>query len=148
MKELKVDKKLIINRLGMIEKYLARLEDLKKLSQREFAREDKYYFDTACYNLRSALEAIFDIGGHIVSRKPGGVYESYADIALKLGEQKIIPKKFAENNLSKMARYRNRLTHLYLEVKPKETYEIIQNNLNDVEAFLKYIKKFITTAGE
>ena len=34
--------------------------------------------------------------------------------APELGEQKIVPKKFATDTLVKMARYRNRLTHLYL----------------------------------
>lgn len=61
MNNLKVDKKMVVNRVDMIEKYLARLLELKNISKGEFAREDKYYFDTACYNLRSALEAIFDI---------------------------------------------------------------------------------------
>ena len=143
MNNLKVDKKMVVNRLDMIEKYLARLLELKKINKGEFTREDKYYFDTACYNLRSALEAIFDIGGHIITRRPGAVYESYNDIALKLGEQGIILKKYAADNLSKMARYRNRLTHVYLEVSKKEIFDIIQSNLGDIEEFLKYIKNFL-----
>ena len=56
---------------------------------------------------------------------------------------KIVSKKFAREKLFKMAGYRNRLTHFYFDVSYKEMYDIIQNNLEDVEEFLKYIKKFL-----
>ena len=42
-----------------------------------------------------------------------------------------------------MVGYRNRLTHFYFEVTPKEMYKIIQNNLGDFDKFLKYIKKIL-----
>jgi len=50
---------------------------------------------------------------------------------------------FAEEKLEKMARYRNRLTHFYLEITPKEMYGIIQHNLGDFEVFLKHIKRVV-----
>lgn len=50
---------------------------------------------------------------------------------------------FTKNKLYEMAGYRNRLTHFYFEVTPKEMYKIIQNNLGDFDKFLKYIKKIL-----
>ncbi|ACI19170.1 HepT-like ribonuclease domain-containing protein [Dictyoglomus thermophilum] len=46
--------------------------------------------------LRRPLEAVFDIGNHILSRVPEAV-----------------PETFARENLIKMAEYRNRLIHFY-----------------------------------
>lgn len=46
-----------------------------------------------------ALEAVFDIGNHILSRVPEAV-----------------PESFARENLIKIAGYRNRLIHFYAEV--------------------------------
>ena len=64
-------------------------------------------------------------------------------MASEMGKQKIVPMDFAENQLYKMAGYRNRLTHFYFEITPKEMYEIIQHNLGDFDIFLKYIKKLL-----
>lgn len=141
MKEASINKKMIINRIDLIEKHLDRLYELKKLSSREFMLQDN--FDIAAWNLRCALESTFNIGGHLVTRRPGVAYESYGDIAIKLGEQGIIPKDFSKNTLLKMGKYRNRLTHFYFEVQPEEMYGIIQNSLGDFEIFLKHIKKLL-----
>lgn len=143
MKELKIDKTMIINRLEYIEKYLSRLYELKKLSPGEFSDEKKMYFEAACYNLRNALEAVFDIGGHIVTREPGGFYKEYSDIAIRLGQMGVVPREFAGKNLVEMGKCRNKLTHLYLEITPKRICEILQNDLGDFEVFMKQVKKLM-----
>jgi uncharacterized protein YutE (UPF0331/DUF86 family) len=93
--------------------------------------------------LRYALEATFDICAHILSRIPGAKVEEYKRMAIEMGRQKIVPMNFAKNQLNKMAGYRNRLTHFYLEVTPEEMRQIISDNLGDFEVFLKYIKKLV-----
>ena len=45
--------------------------------------------------------------------------------------------------LEKMAGYRNRLVHYYKEISSEELYEILQNDLGDLEKFLKEIEKFL-----
>ena len=45
--------------------------------------------------------------------------------------------------LEKMAGYRNRLVHYYKEISNEEIYEILQNDLGDLEKFLKEIEKFL-----
>ncbi|MFW6161007.1 MAG: type VII toxin-antitoxin system HepT family RNase toxin, partial [Acidobacteriota bacterium] len=100
-------------------------------------------FAIAAYNLRSSLEAVFDICAHILSRIPGAQVEEYKQMALEMGRNGLVPQEFAGNQLYKMAGYRNRLTHLYFEVSPKEMHDIIKNNLSDFETFLRSIKKFL-----
>lgn len=141
MKNLKIDKNLIVSRIKLIELYLKRLREMQNLSKGKFALPDN--FAIAAYNLRSALEATFDICAHILSRIPGAQIDEYKQMAVEMGKQGLIPMDFAKNQLQKMAGYRNRLTHFYFEITPEEMYGIIQHNLGDFEIFLKHIKKIL-----
>jgi uncharacterized protein YutE (UPF0331/DUF86 family) len=42
-----------------------------------------------------------------------------------------------------MAKFRNRIVHIYNEVDPEEIYKIVQNNLEDFVMFLKEITIFL-----
>lgn len=128
-----------------IDGILRDLELLRKLSAyplEKFARED-YHFDVAKLHLREALEGVFHIGAHILSRLNGGRGTEYKDIARKLGELGIVEKEFANSALARMAGYRNRLTHFYAEIKPEELYGIIRDDLGDFDIFLHAVKNVL-----
>ncbi len=141
MKKLDVNKKLILDRVSLIKLSLSKLEDLKPLSPGRFMLGEN--FAVAEHYLRYALEATFDICAHILSKIPGVMASEYKEMAIKMGQQEIIPMNFAQEKLHEMAGYRNRLTHFYFEVKPKEMYKIIQDDLKDFEIFMKHIKKLL-----
>jgi uncharacterized protein YutE (UPF0331/DUF86 family) len=42
-----------------------------------------------------------------------------------------------------MAGYRNRLVHFYDEVSEKELFQILRNNLGDIEEFVRQIAAFL-----
>ena len=138
---MEIDKSTIVERMKLIERYVTRLRGLQSLSNGDFYSPDNS--DIAAYNLRSALEAIFDICGHILARIPGAQIDEYKKMAMEMGRQGIVSKEFAENILIKMAGYRNRLTHFYFEIGQKEIYEIIQHDLGDFDTLLKYIKRYL-----
>lgn len=142
MKDLKIDKKTILERIDIIQKSLKKLNNLKSLTPGKFMLDDN--FAIAEHYLRYALEAIFDICAHILSTIPGAQVGEYRKMAIEMGKQKIIPMDFAKKQLYEMGGYRNRLTHFYLEVTPEEMYKIIQDNLGDFEVFIKQIKKLLT----
>jgi len=100
-------------------------------------------FRIAFYDLHRTLEAVMDIGTHILSRIPGARPASYKDIPRLLEKNKIIPAEFAMNSLSKMAGYRNRMVHFYGEITEKEIYDIIQEELQDFYTFLSHINKIV-----
>lgn len=132
----------ILPRLDGIAKDVAKLKKMQRISLAEFEKdEDK--FGLVQYYLRQALEGVFHIGSHILSRLPGGRATEYKEIARKLGEQRIVPKDFADTTLTKMGGYRNRLTHFYAEVTPGEIFQIIQENLGDFEIFSQHIKEVL-----
>lgn len=128
----------ILPRISGIQGDVEKLRKLAELPVEEFSVEDN--FIKAQFYLRRALEGVFHIGSHILSRIPGGRATEYKEIALNLGKFKIVDRLFAETKLKAMAGYRNRLTHFYADVTPTEVLNILRNNLHDVETFLSAIK--------
>lgn len=137
MKDL--DKELILERIDIIQDSLKKLKKLQSLSVGHFMMSEN--FAIAEHYLRYALEATFDICAHVLSRIPGARVDEYKQMAIEMGRQKMVPMKFAEGSLFKMAGYRNRLTHFYFEITPREMHSIIRHHLSDFEVFLKHIQK-------
>ncbi|OGG16021.1 hypothetical protein A3D77_03195 [Candidatus Gottesmanbacteria bacterium RIFCSPHIGHO2_02_FULL_39_11] len=136
-----LEKDIITVRMSGIEKEISELEKLGKQPLAEFQNGDGYKL--AQYHLHRALEGVFNITSHILSRIPGSSVSGYRQMAVSLGEAEIVPKDFAQKNLSNMAKYRNRLVHFYAEITPKELYEIIHSNLLDFDIFLSSVKKVL-----
>lgn len=128
----------ILPRISGIQKNLQRLREIQKLPFVEFSTGDNY--DLVQHNLRLALEGVFHISTHILSRLPGGRATEYKEVARKLGELKVVPSEFAEKSLVPMAGLRNILVHTYSDIDPNRLYDTISNHLSDFDEFLSYIK--------
>ena len=146
MKNLPIEKDTVLKRVGGIQEEIAELSRLAKLSQNEFETGDGHKL--AEYHLHRALEGVFNIGSHILSRIPGGEATQYGEIAKKLGELGIIDNTFAQEKLLSMAKYRNRLVHFYAEIYPAELYDILQKDLGDFDVFLAAVKKVLENPTE
>ncbi len=131
----------VIPRLDGIARDRLMLQNLGDLPDAEFAKEEN--FVRAQFYLRRALEGIFHIGSHILSRIPGGRVTEYKAIALRLGEVGIVPREYADKGLKAMAGYRNRLTHFYADVNPAELQRILKNDLGDFDTFAAAIKALL-----
>jgi uncharacterized protein YutE (UPF0331/DUF86 family) len=137
----------IVPRLDGIMRDVERLGELGAKPLEEFkANQDNFYL--AQFHLRQALEGVFHIGEHILSRLNGGRATEYKEIARKLGEYKIVDRDFANSKLVEMAGYRNRLTHFYAEITQDEMYNIIKDNLEDFTIFVHAIKKLVKDPGK
>jgi len=129
-------------RIAYIEDSLRSLERFKGVSFGEF-HSNSDHFRIAFYDLHRALEAVMDIGSHILSRIPGARPSSYKDIPRLLEKHKMIPNDFASNQLTKMAGYRNRMVHFYGEITEQEIYNIIQEELEDFYMFFTYVNEIL-----
>src|SRR3989338_5079667 len=134
MTPLPVERETVLVRLNGIEGELVELQNLSKIPFQEFA--DGVGFKLSQYHLHRALEGVFHIIAHILSRVPGG-HEGggYKDLARLFGEKGFIERSFAKKNLVSIAGYRNRLVHFYAEISPKEIFKLLHENLGDVETF-------------
>ncbi len=130
----------IEDRLGFIVESIVKLERLSHIEETDFISDDRPAIAESY--LRRSLEAMFDIGRHILAKTAGKAVVEYKQIALTLGHKGVITKEFSER-LMLMAGYRNRLGHFYHEVTDKELYQILKINLSDIKNFVKEIKTFI-----
>jgi len=133
-----LNKEVLRTRVAYIEDSIRSLERFKGVSFHEF-HSNSDHFRITFYDLHRSLEAIMDIGSHILARIPGARPSSYKDIPRLLGKHKVIPTDFAESELTKMAGYRNRMVHFYGEITEIELYNIIQEDLGDLHTFCGYI---------
>ncbi len=138
---LPIEKEAIFPRLDGIRKNIAKLRELAKIPFNQFKTGDP--FDLAQHHLRLALEGVFNIATHLLSRIPGGRAVEYKEIARKMGQSGLVPAEFAERALVPMAGLRNFLVHAYADINPKKLYEILNQHLNDVEFYLEQIKNIL-----
>lgn len=141
MTNLPLEKDIIVKRIDGIEQELHNLQQLSKEPFDQFSTEDGWKL--AQFHLHRALEGVFNIGTHILSRIPGAQVTQYKEIAQKLGEYNIISQEFIPT-LVEMARYRNRLVHFYAQITKEELYKILKGDLGDFETFLQAIKKLLS----
>jgi len=146
MTKLAVEKDTVLKRVNGIQAEIAELRKLATLSYDDFLNQKG--FELGQYHLHRALEGIFNISAHILSRLPGAQATKYAEIAQKLGEFGIVDKNFAATQLTEMAKYRNRLVHFYAEVTPEEIYKLLQNDLGDFDIFLRAVKNVLEQPGQ
>lgn len=137
-----VDQEVLQHKINIIENNLTKMETLAALPEQEFL--DKFFYvESAKHLLQVSVEALLDIANHIIARERYRSPKTYAESFLILVEQTIIPKDM-ENTFIQMAKFRNRVVHLYHEVDDREVYQILQDSLNDFRVFIgAIIKKFL-----
>jgi uncharacterized protein YutE (UPF0331/DUF86 family) len=133
--------KVIADRSSWIRDMLERIKALPLESLETFVSDSRNAASAESY-LRRALEALLDLGRHILAKGFGLAVSEYKEIALTLVEQGVLSK--AEGNLlEKMAGYRNRMVHYYQEISDRELYEICSAQTEDVSSLLEALLRWI-----
>jgi len=131
-----------MKRLDLINASVARMQRFAGMSYDDFTADPDNAAIVESY-LRRSLEAVFDVGRHILAHTGGAdLAGEYKSIARGLAQQGIVSEELGEK-LTRMAGYRNRLVHLYHQVTVEELYHIITENLSDFRAFSDSIQKFV-----
>ncbi len=132
-----VDKVKLRQKIAFIEKNVRLLEELKNMPIGEF-EDDGIIFNAAVRLLQISIEAMLDIASHVVARERLGTPNTYAESFELLVLGKVITPKFADK-AKNMAKFRNRVVHLYMDVSAKDVYKIIQHNLDDFNEFIRQV---------
>ena len=122
-------------------KAINRLRSIETLDKDLFLNDPDKIGSTK-YNFIIAIETAIDICNHIISQNAYRIPEDYADTFQILGEKGTFDKDFIKV-LKDMAKFRNRLIHLYWEVDDGQVYEILQSRLDDFKTFLDNIAIFL-----
>ena len=89
--------------------------------------------ESAKHLLQISIECCLDICNHIIASENLGAPKNYADTFKILTDSDILPEKFLPN-FQQMARFRNRLVHIYWGIEGEAVYKIIQDNLVSCQA--------------
>jgi uncharacterized protein YutE (UPF0331/DUF86 family) len=128
--------------INLVGEFLEKLQRLSRMPKKEFLSDERNPAASESF-LRRCIEAIFDIGRHILTKSFAVKSLEYKEVAIELGKKGIVTKAYAEK-LVKMAGYRNRLVHFYKEINHEELYSILKKDLSDIEQFLEEMQRFLT----
>ncbi|MEZ0537166.1 DUF86 domain-containing protein [Caldicellulosiruptoraceae bacterium PP1] len=135
----------LLSHIRLLYKYIEILEKISNTSFDEYEKDDILKGAIERY-LQVAIETCLNIGSRIISleqfKNNINLPETYADIFRILSEINVIDKDFAKN-LSNMAKFRNRLVHMYWEIDDRLIYDIVKNNLVDLKKFIEMVIKYI-----
>jgi uncharacterized protein YutE (UPF0331/DUF86 family) len=129
----------INDKLKQLDEFLAILKDVPKASRDEFLN-DKILMGGAKYYLQVSIECCLDIANHIIAAECFRAPKDYADSFKVLEENQVLDENLGIK-LRQMAKFRNRLVHLYGEIDDAYVYQFIEKDLQDILAFKSLIAR-------
>ncbi len=134
-----VDKPKLDQMISNLGNFLRTLEALAAVGKNEFlANPDK--IGNAKYHFIVGIECCVDIANHIIASEGYRFPKDNADSFTVLVERAIIPPDLDEP-LRGMARFRNRLIHLYWDVDDERVYAYLHDSLGDMARFRTAVAK-------
>jgi uncharacterized protein YutE (UPF0331/DUF86 family) len=79
---------------------------------------------------------------HVIARNGFRAPEDYGDTFRVMSEEGALKPEFSDE-LVNMAKFRNRLVHLYWEVEDRLVYEILKTRLDDFKKLLDALSDFL-----
>lgn len=134
-----VDLKIVRERLQLMDQSLHDLRSLPQASLDEFTADRRNVL-AADAALRRGLEALFDVARHLLAKGHGVGSLEYREVAQKAAEHCVIADPDLAARLVEMAGYRNRLTHHYDEVTPRELFTVVSRDLGDLAAIAEELR--------
>lgn len=132
---------IIRKRLNRLDEYLAVLKKMQRYSFKEFNTDPERYGSAERF-LHLAIEAVIDMGNHVIAESEFGVVNWYSDIPKILAEKEIISSEL-EQKWIRMIGFRNTLVHEYIDIDRKIVYDVLQNNIKDLEDLKRAFAKFL-----
>ena len=135
------DSDIMLRLVSELRKRVRRLQILAGLKKEEIVADpDK--IASAKYHFIVAIESCIDMCNHIISRNSFRVPDDYADTFRVMAEEGVLDNKILDD-LVAMAKFRNRLVHLYWEVNNDQLYSILTSRLSDFKMVLTSISNYL-----
>ena len=127
----------IVQKFRQLDEYLGLLRKISKTPIEIFLK-DKIMIGSAKYYLQVSIECCLDVANHIIASEHFRAPRDYADSFMVIEEEGIVTPELGQR-LRQMAKFRNRLVHLYGEIDNAYVYEFIREDLKDMEGFKSII---------
>lgn len=142
----RVRAKVVAGKAAVVREMLAEIDTLPLVTFADFLADRRMVGAGESF-LRRALEALLDLGRHLLAKGFGVPAVEYKEIARALGERGVLEASQAEL-LRRMAGYRNRLVHFYDEVSAEELYAILTRHRGDIAAVLAALEDWLARHPE
>lgn len=135
------DRRKVEDRIDRIRRYKRDLEEFGRIPRDAFRtnRERQY---AVLHAMQNAIEGCIEIASHIVSADHLGAPTDYAHLFSLLEENQVIPPPTADA-MRQMARFRNRIVHLYWDLDLDLVYEYLTGRLGDFDSYLAAIEAYL-----
>lgn len=128
-------------RIDRIRMHLEVLGRLRAVDRETFVTSPVQYGAAERF-LQLAIESINDMGAHVVAERGLGPIDRYRDIADAFNSAGWIDAPLHDAWL-RMIGFRNILVHDYLNVDRHLVYDVLQDNLGDVQALSEVFTRFL-----
>jgi len=142
----RISASVVAERIGWIDAMLAGIRALPLNSIESFDADPRNLAAAESY-VRRALEALLDLGRHVLAKAFGQPAAEYRDIPRYLSEHGVIGEADALRWI-KMAGYRNRMVHFYSEISRAELFDICATKLGDVESAVLAVRVWMAAHPE
>ena len=129
----------VLSKFQQIDEYLSILRKISNTPKETFL-VDKILLGSAKYYLQISIECCLDVANHIIASEKLRAPRDYADTFMVIQEEGLISSELG-NRLRQMAKFRNRLVHLYGELDNDYIYEYIKGDLKDIKEYKTLIIK-------
>lgn len=137
----------ITYKFRQLDEFLSILKGMRSTPLDEFLK-DKVLIGSAKYYLQVSIECCLDVANHIIASEHFRAPEDYADSFKVLEEQGIVDPEEGLK-LRQMAKFRNRLVHLYGEIDDAYVHDFMLNRLQDILKFEAFIAaRFLVATGD
>jgi uncharacterized protein YutE (UPF0331/DUF86 family) len=138
----KANQRVVADRLDWVQRMVAEIQSLP-LGSLEGFTSDRRNIGAAESCLRRALEALLDLGRHLLAKVFGEAVTEYKKIAEELERRGVLGLD-AAHRLRILAGYRNRMVHFYHDVTEDELYAICTREIEDLlsvrDGYLNWLK--------
>jgi uncharacterized protein YutE (UPF0331/DUF86 family) len=142
----KIRASVVADKTAVVRRMLDGIASLPLASEQEFLADPRMVAAGESY-LRRGLEALFDIGRHLLAKAFADPAAEYEHVAERLGAHGVLDAEHVAR-LRVMAGYRNRLVHVYAEVTPAELYAILTRHGDDVLDLLDALRQWMAAHPE
>ncbi len=134
-----VDRETLDRRLGKLEELLRDLRRLAMVPRSEFLRERGLQAQAERW-LQLAAECALDLANHLIADRGWRTPATYKESFQILKEQGVLPERLA-GAMEGWAGLRNLLVHFYLGVDHERVFEILVNELGQLEEFAAAVQR-------
>lgn len=121
----------VTERVAWIRQMISQARALPQASLEIFLEDSRNAGAAESY-LRRSIEALLDIGRHILAKGFAIAVSEYKEIGTQLVNQGVLNSDEG-SLLRRIAGYRNRMVHFYSEVTAKELYLLTTQHINDID---------------